>query len=383
MQQDGRAPLVRSLEPGYEHRVMGAPSRQLVRLLGLDRGEVRSLVESLGEPAYRGDQVFGWIHAKGVVDPGAMTDLPMEFRARLAGAVDLAAPPVVSRLDADDGTVKLAIELHDGYRVESVIIPREDPEGEEDAGLTLCVSTQVGCRVGCRFCRSGREGFRRNLDATEIVAQLAAARSIAGASRVKRIVFMGIGEPLDNYEALARSIRILTDAKGAAMAPRRIVVSTVGRIEGMRRLGEDFGGRVGLAVSLHAADPGVRSALVEARGMPSPDEIARAARAYPVGPRGRVTIEVVLVRGVNSSPAQAGRLAALLGGLRCRVNLIPLNPFDGLDLEPPGPAEVERFQERIGRTGIRCLVRRRRGAPILASCGQLAFGGGRSRKDRG
>jgi 23S rRNA (adenine2503-C2)-methyltransferase len=327
-------------------------------------------VGGLGAQSYRGDQVFRWMHVSGVLEPSAMTNLPAGLREALARSLDFTAPRVVDRLSSGDGTVKLSLELADGYRVESVLIPPLEADDRESA--TLCVSTQVGCRVRCRFCRSGSEGFRRNLDASEIVGQVAAARREGG--RVGRVVFMGIGEPLDNEQMLHRSIGILSDAEGHALAARRLVVSTIGRPEAMIRLGEAFEGRVGLAVSLHAADPDLRARLVGAGRAAGPAEVLEAARAYPLPPRERVTVEVVLVGGVNDSPAAADALAAALGGLRCRVNLIPLNPFEGLDMEPPGRRAVLDFQARLESSGLPTFVRRRRGARILASCGQLAFG---------
>jgi 23S rRNA (adenine2503-C2)-methyltransferase len=229
----------------------------------------------------------------------------------------------------------------------------------------------VGCRVRCRFCRSGREGFRRDLAAAEIVAQVAAARA---GREVRRVVFMGIGEPLDNYEAVASSIRILSDEKGRAMAPRRLVVSTIGRTAGIGRLAEDFGGRVGLAVSLHSGREDTRARLVGARGVEGPGTIVEAARAYPLPARERVTVEVVLVGGVNDSRAEARALVSALHGLRCRVNLIPLNPWEGLGMEPPRSRDVEGYRRVLEGSGLPCFVRRRRGSRILASCGQLAFG---------
>ncbi|MBW2262236.1 MAG: 23S rRNA (adenine(2503)-C(2))-methyltransferase RlmN [Deltaproteobacteria bacterium] len=357
---------------------MRDPSTSREPALGLTREDLRLHVSRLGAQAFRGDQVFRWMHASGVLDPSAMNNLPRELRESLADGLDFAAPRVVDRVSSGDGTEKISLELADGYRIESVLILSS--EGDEQAAVTLCVSTQVGCRVRCRFCRSGLEGFRRNLEASEIVGQVAAAR-LDGA-RINRVVFMGIGEPLDNEEMLHRSIRILSDGEGVALAPRRLVVSTVGRPEAMIRLGEAFGGRVGLAVSLHAADPGLRARIVGAGRAAGPAEVLEAARAYPLPPRERVTVEVVLVRGLNDSALAAADLAAALKGLRCRVNLIPLNPFEGLDMEPPGRQTVQAFQGLLDSAGFPTFVRRRRGARILASCGQLAFGGSRTKEFR-
>lgn len=342
------------------------------RLLGLERERLGGMLEAAGERRYRADQVFSWVHAKGVLDPARMTDLPVRLRARLGRLVDVRVPDVVERREAGDGTVKMVLGLHDGWRVESVLIPRESDE--DAAADTLCVSTQVGCAVRCRFCRSGAAGLRRNLDCSEILAQVHAARRLCGPGGLQRVVFMGIGEPLDNFEAVACTVRVLTDEKGLGLSARRIVVSTVGRPRAMRRLGRELDGRVGLAVSLHAADPRVRARLVGRRAAP-PAPVLAAARDHPLGRRDRVTVEVVLVGGVNDAPRQAAQLVSALHGLRCRVNLIALNPFPGLDLRAPSRAAVESFAAVLSRAGVPTFVRRRRGEDIGAACGQLAFGG--------
>jgi 23S rRNA (adenine2503-C2)-methyltransferase len=338
--------------------------------LGQTRESLRRLASRLGEQAFRGDQVFRWMHRSGVLDPGDMTNLPRDLRDALARQLDFGAPRLVDRVSAGDGTEKLSLELEDGFRIESVLIPPSQADGQD--AVTLCVSTQVGCRVRCRFCRSGDAGFRRNLHASEIVGQLVVARGLG--ARVGRVVFMGIGEPLDNEEMLHGSIRILSDPEGAALTTRRLVVSTFGRPGALARLGEAFGGRVGLAVSLHAADPELRARLVGKGRAAQPGEVLAAARAYPLPARERVTVEVVLVGGLNDSIAAADELASALAGLRCRVNLIPLNPFEGLAMVPPGGTAVEAFRSRLDAAGLPTFVRRRRGSRILASCGQLAFG---------
>lgn len=355
---------------------MGDIEKDVTSALGLTRQELRDLVAGMGAEPFRGDQVFEWIHARGVLDPASMTNLPRPMRDVLAARIDLSAPLVRDLEESDDGTVKLSLVLDDGYSIESVIITSDQVEGAAGPS-TLCVSTQVGCRVRCSFCRSGRHGFRRNLSAAEIVGQVTAARHGRGRDDVGRVVFMGIGEPLDNYDALARAIRILSDDRGHGLALRRLVVSTVGRPEAMARLARDFDGRVGLAVSLHSADPATRRRLIGSRSVAGPEEVVRAARAYPLAPRERVTVEVVLVRSVNDSPDQARLLASALERMRARVNLIPVNPFEGLELEPPDERVVGDYQRVLAGRGLPVFVRRRRGARILASCGQLAFGSGR------
>ncbi len=355
--------------------LQGQPSRG--SLAGLDRSQVRGWAASVGEPAFRGDQIFHWIHAMGVTDPSAMTNLPPALRERLAQTGAAALPAEAARVVADDGTVKVAFALEDGYVIESVIIPQDDSEdGPATGRATLCVSTQVGCGVRCRFCRSGREGFRRNLAPAEILAQVIGARRIAAGSgdRVNRVVFMGMGEPLDNLEAVETAIRILVDKRGEAFPQRKIVISTIGRPDGIRRLGDLFGGRLGLAVSVHAVDPAVRARLMGPGHESDLESILNAMRDYPLPPRDRITVEIVLVAGVNDSARQAAALASALHGIRARVNLIPLNAFEGVGLEPPSGQAVAAFRQILLDRGIDVLLRRRRGAQVLASCGQLAFG---------
>ncbi len=342
-------------------------------VLGLPRAMLREIFEGRGVRGYRANQLFSWVHAAGVLDPASMTDLPLGLREDLGAWLDMSEPRVIDRVEDDQGTVKLLLGLADGYGIEAVVLPKDDEA--ETTSTTLCISTQVGCRVGCMFCRSGAEGFRRNLDAAEVVAQAHAARAAdPRAHPPSRIVFMGIGEPMDNYEAVATAIRILTDEQGLAMAHRRIVVSTVGRVRGIRRLAEDFEGRVGLALSLHSADPEVRAQLVGKGVLPDPGPALAALREYPLPAREKFTVEIVLVMGLNDSPGQARLVAAALRGLRCRVNLIPLNPFEGLDHSPPDQDVVEKYATILRGSGLATFVRQRRGHAILAACGQLAFG---------
>lgn len=340
-------------------------------ILGLGRHELARLLEEHGEAGYRGEQVFAWVHARGVVDPAEMTDLPLALRERLPGLLELDVPPVTESVDGDDQTVKLVLQLEDGLRVEAVLIPRESDQGQ--VVTTLCVSTQVGCRVGCRFCRSGQEGLVRDLTVAEIVAQVWAARRMLGPDRgLERIVFMGIGEPLDNYGPVAEVIRILSDPRGMGLAWRRFVVSTVGRTAGIRRLGEQFEGKVGLALSLHTLDPRLRRELM-GPGAPRVDRVLEAARAYPLGPRDRVTVEIVLVAGLNDTVPEARAMARGLAGLRCRINLIPLNAGACAHLRAPDERTVETYRRELTNRGFAVFVRQRRGDSILAACGQLAF----------
>jgi 23S rRNA (adenine2503-C2)-methyltransferase len=331
-------------------------------------------MNELGEPAYRGEQLFSWVHAKGVLRADEMTNLPSGLREVLAARLDLSVPAVRARIEAGDGTTKITMGLHDGFMIETVLIPRSDEAGGVES-RTVCVSSQVGCAVRCRFCRSGQEGFKRNLDAAEIVAQVHAVRWQLCQGRVpERVVFMGIGEPLDNIDEVVQSIRILADERGAAIPTGRITVSTVGNPEAIRALALEFGGKLGLALSLHSVIAQTRAQLIGSRNAPDVREILSALREYPLGTRERVTVEIVLVAGLNDTPAEAAAMALALHGLRCRVNIIPLNPFDGLALGPPAERSVLDYQKMLSDRGFPTFVRRRMGDGILAACGQLAFG---------
>jgi 23S rRNA (adenine2503-C2)-methyltransferase len=359
--------------------------------------EWRAAMQARGEAAFRGGQIFRWIHGRGVTDPASMTDLSKALRASLAA--DLGERPTVAKLHrAGDDTRKLLVRMGDGLAVETVLLPvsnarvrdedadagaADDEEDEPSPGarVTQCISTQVGCAMGCVFCASGVAGLSRHLTAGEIAAQVLLGRSLlADDERLTGIVFMGMGEPLDNYEATARAIRLLCHPEGIGLSPRRITVSTSGLVPAIRRLGEDFGGKVGLAISLHNANDARRSALMPInRKYPLADLVA-AMRAYPL-PRGRrITIEYTLVAGQNDALTDAEALVRLVGGLRAKVNLIPMNPIEHSRLGPPPEERVAAFQARLTRAGLLCFVRRRRGDDVAAACGQLALLGAKPTK---
>jgi len=331
---------------------------------GMMPEELSDLVANEGFPAYRGVQLFEWMHRKGVFDPGRMTSLPADLKARLAAGGPLLPLTVGRVLASSDGTRKLEMRLADGAVVETVLIP----EGRK---LTQCISTQVGCSIGCIFCRSGAFGFSRNLTAAEILAQVFAARDAwRDGEELTNVVFMGIGEPLHNYENTLRAWRLLTCDKGLDLSLRRVTISTAGVVSGIDRLGRDTQGQAALAVSLHGADEAVRQRLVPHLKHTVRD-IVEALGRYPLPPRRRFTIEYVLVGGVNDSDADARQLVRVLSGLRVKVNLLPLNPHDRSDLQPPLPERVERFRRVLVDKGMSVFLRRRRGDDISAACGQL------------
>jgi len=365
----------------------------------------------LGGRPFHGRQLFRWIQARSVLDAERMTDLPKGLRAKLAGLELDRTMQVVDVRRAADNTRKLLVRLPDGATVETVLIPgvtggrstlpspvpmpsemdadaAAAPDDDEDEGeyagtrpaspepirVTQCVSTQVGCAMGCAFCASGVAGLKRHLGADEIVAQVLAGRALLqDDERLRNIVFMGMGEPLHNYEATARALRLLMHPEGIALSARRITVSTSGLVPEIARLGADFGGNLGLAISLHAADDETRSRLMPINRKYPLGVLMDALRAYPLPRRRRITIEYTLVAGRNDSPGEARKLAKLLRGIPVKVNLIPMNPIAASTLGPPGLTGVLAFQRVLCDAGYSCFVRRRRGDDVSAACGQLAL----------
>ncbi len=342
--------------------------------------------------SFEPSKIFRWIHERGVLDAAQMTDLSKELREKL-NAIGLATPASVTEVArSSDGTRKLLLRLTDGYSVECVLIPMTrdtqdeldegDESAEEENGLgveatqrvTLCISTQVGCAMGCVFCASGQAGLKRGLGAGEVIAQVLIAKQyLEPNEQLRNIVFMGMGEPLHHYEETARAIRLLTHPEGIRMSPRRITVSTVGLVPGIRKLGQDFGGKLGLAISLHAPDNATRDRILPMNARFPVEELLAELRRYPLPPRRRITFEYTLIDGQNATTEHASRLAKLLRGLRCKVNLIPMNPIEASGLQPPSEAAVEAFREVLAQQRVSCSVRKRRGDDVDAACGQLAL----------
>ncbi len=338
-----------------------AAARPDIRDFALD--ELEAALSEFGEPSYRARQIMAWLWKRGADSFAAMHDLPAALRAALADRFALGAldPAFVAR--AGDGTRKLLLALGDGERIESVIIPAGDR-------VTLCVSSQAGCAMGCEFCATARMGLRRNLSAGEILGQIIAARRFLDREEaLTNYVFMGMGEPLANYPRLARALAAMTAEWGMGISPRRITVSTVGLIPGMERLLADFD--VNLAVSLHATTGEVRDRIAPInRRFPLADLIAACAK-LPLKRRRRITFEYVMLDGVNDSGADARRLARMLAGLRAKVNLIIFNPFAGAPFQPSPRARVEGFQAILHQGNLTATIRESRGRDIAAACGQL------------
>ncbi len=325
---------------------------------------MEALAESLGAEPYRGRQLAQWIFVKGVTDLAAMSDLPKDFRAALAARASVEVPEVERRTPSQDGSQKLVLRYGDGARVQAVLMPDDDR-------LTLCVSTQVGCGFACAFCYTGTMGLERNLSAGEIVAQMMVAREgLAAGLRITHIVYMGMGEPLANYTATVKSLRLLTDPQAFAFAPRRITVSTVGLVSGIERLAKESL-RVNLAVSLHATSNEIRDRIMPVNRGFAIEELLAACRRFPLPFRQRMTFEYVLLEGINDSAEDARRLVKLMKGIRGKINLIPFNDWEGSSFARPPLARILDFQTVLLEHGIRATVRWSKGEDIGAACGQL------------
>lgn len=352
--------------------------------------EWERVLSDWGERSFRAKQVFRWIQTRGVFDPAEMTDLSKELRQRLIDAGTSEPGRVEHVHRSADGTRKLLIELDRKAKVECVLIPMtpgnldaDSAAGVEDEDLepgqpkkrvTLCISTQFGCAMGCVFCASGQSGLFRGLGAAEVVYQVLRSKQYLEPDEgLKNLVFMGMGEPLHHYEETARALRLLTHPEGGKMSPRRITVSTVGLVPGIRRLGEDFEGKIGLAVSLHAPNDAIRDRIMPMNKRYPIADLMQALRSYPLPPRRRITIEYTLIGGVNDQLHHADELARLLRPLRVKLNLIPMNPIDASKLKAPDPSGVLAFRERMVAHGYSCFVRTRRGDDVSAACGQLAL----------
>ena len=329
-----------------------------------DMQELEDLLAGVGAPRFHARQLFQWIHRRGVTDFGAMTDLGRELRATLAGGFQVFTPPVVRREQSSDGTTKFLLQLRDGKLIESVFIP-------DTPANTFCLSTQVGCAMKCAFCLTGRMGIVRNLTAGEIVGQVRLlARELDMLDKRFNIVLMGMGEPLHNYDATMKALRILADEHGMAVSPRRVTLSTVGVLPALERLATEPL-MPNLAVSLHATTEDQRDMLVPVNRKYGLKDLLDACRRFPLKRRNRITFEYVLLKGVNDSPEDARRLVRLLHGIKAKVNLLPLNEAAGIPFDRPSDAAVNRFAQVLADHHLTVSVRKSRGRDIRAACGQL------------
>lgn len=361
-----------------------------VNLLGLDHEELKSFCAGLGEKPFRARQLLRWIHHAGVDDFAAMTDMAKPLRERLAQAATVTAPRVLRDTTAADGTRKWLLDVGTGNAIESVFIP------EEDRG-TLCISSQAGCALECSFCSTGKQGFNRNLGADEIIGQLwwasralksrdalegAGSRTAQSAVEnlgrgvpvqrpVSNVVMMGMGEPLANFDNVVTAMRLMLDDNAYGLSRRRVTLSTAGMVPAIDRLREAC--PVALAVSLHAPNDELRNELVPInRKWPIRDLLAACLRYVEKAPRESVMFEYVMLEGVNDSVALARELSALVRDVPCKINLIPFNPFSGVDYRRSSVEAIARFRDVLMQAGLVATVRKTRGDDIDAACGQLA-----------
>lgn len=340
-----------------------------LNLLNLDRQELAAFFESFGEKKFRADQLFKWIHQSGVSDFQKMINISRVLRDKLEGCAEVSQLKVVTDQVSSDGTRKWVLQMQDGNQIETVYIP------ETDRG-TLCISSQVGCALDCSFCSTGRQGFNRNLTTAEIVSQVSLASQLIQEEKkpgrkITNLVFMGMGEPLLNFNNVIRTINILMDDFAYGLSKRRVTVSTAGVIPAIDRLGDISDVR--LAVSLHAANDELRDQLVPLNKKYPLKDLKEACFRFleKQSSRSRITFEYVMLDGVNDTEQHARELVGFLKGIPALLNLIPFNPFDKSGYQTPSKDRVNHFGDIAMRSGITTVIRRTRGDDINAACGQL------------
>ncbi len=333
---------------------------------GFTLANLEERIGALGKEKYRARQLFRWVYNLGNLDFNEMTNIPKGLRTVFSEMFSLELLPIAGEFPSGDGSVKLAFTARDGETIESVIMPEKNR-------MTLCVSTQIGCRMGCRFCVTGKIGFRRNLNAGEIVGQLVSVREYLknkDKPPVTNIVFMGMGEPLDNGENVLAALDILKDQNGLDLSYRKITLSSVGLVDGLRML--DPKSAV-IAISLNAADDDTRSMLMPINRLYTLEKLMDFCRNFKGTKRTRITFEYILIKGVNDSPADARRLADLLKDVKCKINLIPYNPSPYTDYERPDRDVIDRFHQYLLDRYFTVIIRESRGQDISAACGQLGM----------
>lgn len=351
-------------------------------------GELREFLVSCGEQGFRADQIFSWIYERGAKEFSQMSDLSLGLRKKLEENFSFSSLKLATALKSADGTKKFLFLLEDKNYVEAVIIPTEKR-------LTGCISSQVGCKFACRFCASGIKGFKRDLSSAEMVEEALFLRGSSPEKRLTHLVFMGTGEPLDNYANVLKAVRIINCPRGLNIGARRITISTSGVIPGIKQLAQE-GLQIELSVSLHAADNQKRDLIMPVNKKYPLQELIHACKEYIRQTNRQVTFEYILIKGLNSDLQSARKLGTILRGMNCKVNLIPANPvrnygetkkrFDvsnganpvkELKVEPPEKSEILFFKDALLKSGINVTLRRSRGADIDAACGQLRLGYGK------
>ncbi len=342
------------------HKTDNSAGAHPPKLLGSTREELRELAVSLGARAYHGDQIYDWIYAKRVTEIDAMTNLPAGFRARVSDEVPLGAAPPAKVSASTDGTKKYLYATESGGWVEAAYIP-------ESGRATLCLSTQVGCKMGCLFCMTGKQGFQAQLDAREIINQY---YSLPERESVTNIVYMGMGEPLDNLDATLKSLALFTDHRGLSLAASRITVSTIGLVPAMRRFLTETQCR--LAVSLHSPFADERRKLMPIETVHGLEEVLAVVREFGLSRHRRATFEYIMFDGVNDTDRHARELVKILTGIRCRVNLLPFHPIPGTPLRSSSGERINAFRDALIKRGVMTTIRTSRGLDIAAACGMLS-----------
>ncbi len=325
--------------------------------------ELQTVVENLGTKSYRAKQLFQWVYQRGVLDFHSMDNLPKALRSALADEFSFMLPEVNEIVHSEDGSVKFGLLLNTGHLVETVLMP-------EKGRNTLCVSTQIGCKMACQFCVTGRIGFVRNLSAAEIIGQVMAVKRYAHNRLITNIVFMGMGEPLDNLENLLTALEIIQEPSGLDFSYRRVTVSTVGLLDGLRSITPR---KAQIAISLNASCEAGRSELMPINRIYPLRDIVAYVRSLKNMGRQRVTFEYVLIKGINDSPDDARALAELLAGVRCKINLIPYNASPRTKFQTPDEEAVERFHKILLDRNFTALVRDSHAKDIGGGCGQLGM----------
>ena len=320
----------------------------------------------LGQKPFRGRQVYKWIYKNRVFDFDQMTDLKKDIRSILQENFYVGLPSVAARQKSEDGTEKFLFELEDHNTIETVLIP-DDNSGR----MTLCISSQVGCPLGCKFCATGYLGYKRDLTIGEIVGQVLAIREMYGDGAFDNVVFMGMGEPLLNYDNVMATIDIMTDSVGLMVGAKRITVSTVGIVPGIRKLAES-GSKVNLALSLNAPNDKLRRELMPVGRVYPLEKVFSAVREWTGVRKRRITFEYILFKGLNDRREHALELADLIKGIPCKINLLAYNPVEGADYQRPEEEDIDRFAEILYPRTPAVTVRKSRGKDIAAACGQLA-----------
>ena len=335
-----------------------------IDIKGLETREIEQWIKSQGLETYRARQIHEWAFKKLASSFQDMTNIPKDVRIFLEKRANLSPCEMVKMEVSKDGTKKFLFRLNDRHFIESVLIP-------ERGHFTICISTQVGCAMGCRFCLTGRQGLKRNMSAGEITDQVVQVkRAMEDPERLTNVVLMGMGEPLANYDAVIKAMGNLISEQGMNFSHRKVTLSTCGLVPQIEALGKQM--TVNLAVSLNAADDKTRDFLMPVNKKYSLNQLVTACKAFPLPNRRMITFEYILIKGINDREEEALRLTRLLSGMRAKINLIPLNPFPGLDMSPPPKDRIHHFQDILVENHFTAIIRKSKGQDISAACGQLS-----------